>query len=125
MHRRCVHGAVLGVLVTSCFVLADTAVWTGRGSDDRWANPDNWLNGTLPTENDDIVFDPTVHPEHWGGQLNTSVTIDSTAWAHNLSFYQYGEPEMPFERIHIRQGADFRLNGEWIDQSMGGIPRYT
>ncbi len=107
------------------FALTGTAVWTGQGTDDRWANPDNWEGGLLPGPADDVAFygDPSFWENH--PECHRTVTIDAPAQANKLSFYLYGYLVMPFSRIRIQPGASFVVGDEHIDQSNAGPPGYS
>jgi hypothetical protein len=102
------------VVMVSGSALAGTAVWTGLGSDDRWANPDNWQDGILPTLEDQVVFDG-FPSEEWATR-NLSVTIDTPAWADSITLWHYGQQDKPFQQIYITAGGDLVTNYEAIDQ---------
>jgi len=116
--------AVLTPLIGGlAFAQSPTAVWTGLGSDDYWANPDNWLNGHLPTASDDIAFDSA----NWQDPTRcTTVTVAARAEANKLWFYQYGSLPKPFSHIKIVPGGELLLYEEFVDQSnMNPFSGYT
>jgi len=109
--------AMAVLLVWATFINAGEVVWTGLGADDRWSNTDNWQGGVLPTENDDIAF---ADIDWWNpGSRHASVTIDATARARDLDFFNYGNAR-PFANMTILPGADYSLSNERIDQGESG-----
>ena len=51
------------VTVDTTFTIAKSTVWTGRGADNLASNTSNWVDGILPKNGDNIVFDSTSAKE--------------------------------------------------------------
>lgn len=52
---RYVGPIVIVIGLSSCnFLLSGVITWTGSGTNDHWANPNNWMPVRLPTANDSI-----------------------------------------------------------------------
>ena len=59
------------------WAIANTeVVWTGKGTDRNWSNPDNWQGGIIPTAGRNVVIDV-------GGATDYSIVIDSDTAAIN------------------------------------------
>jgi hypothetical protein len=68
-------GAWLGCLFFTSVgtIYGIEVVWTGLGTTDRWADPNNWENQRLPGPNDNVKF---PLGQDWSTRQQT-VTIDT------------------------------------------------
>ncbi len=73
--------------------MPDGCVWTGKGTNNKWHNPDNWANKTVPNKDSVVILNHS-----WPGLPdNYTILVDERAEVKNLT---------------IDTGVTLDLNGE-------------
>ena len=68
------------VLASSARSFADTIVWSGLGSDNKWTTPENWVGGNAPSVDDTAQFGVVDAGARTTVVLGT-VTLTISSWS--------------------------------------------
>lgn len=82
-----------------CCLAADHN-WSGQGGDNRWANPQNWVNNVVPAGNQDVVYFPAGTP--------TAVLIEQSM---SIKAIYFRNPGM---KLTVASGANLHFDNSGV-----------
>ena len=63
--------------------LTNAFIWCGKGTDDKWSNPDNWRCNAVPGPSDYAIF-PSAGTNVWEADMGTGVAVKDVWFAGNV-----------------------------------------